>query len=238
MPQRHFFLLCFLPGLDSFGDVPPGTKKDLISVVMEAGGPVEAVQTLLLSDDLLQREAVLAGETGVDQTDPAVLSLQQVKGEEPLPGYLWSGRVDEGASAGGLIEADRIWREYFYYAFRVAHATRTPFLQAWVGFEVGLRNAVAGARAAALKLDPEPYLVAPELGDPEFLRQNLVTDWIAAATPLEALEILDRARWSWITEHEARFSFSDDEVVAYAAKLLLLLRSSRISGGVIESMLI
>jgi len=210
--------------------MPPLNRNELMFLVMETGGPLEAVQTILLSDDLLQREAVLAGEAGADKADPAVLSLQQVKGGEPLPDYLLFAPEDEGESTGRLVDADHIWRNYFHYASRIARSAHTPFLLAWIGFEVGLRNALAEARAVALELDPGPYLVAPELGDSEFPFHHPVTDWAGASSPLEAFEILERTRWNWVTEREAWFSFSDDEVAAYAAKLLLLLRSRRISG--------
>jgi hypothetical protein len=36
------------------------------------------------------------------------------------------------------------------------------------------------------------------------------------------LQAVIRARWAWICEHDAWFSFSDDELAAYAAKLVLL----------------
>jgi hypothetical protein len=104
-------------------------------------------------------------------------------------------------------------------------------LAAWVGFEVGLRNATAKARAEALELDPGNYMVTPELVDPEIRFDNILGDWIAASNPLDGFRVMDRARWNWLTENERWYSFSDDEVAAYTAKLMLLHRWHRILGA-------
>lgn len=235
--RRHFYLLSALPELKSFGIVPPVDGHELLALVVETGGPVEVVRTMLLRDDLLQREAVLAGEIMPEQADVAVLTLEQIKGEEPLPDFLTPGEEGDREAAGHPIAADRIWERYYRHVSYVAQVSGTPFLMAWAGFEVGLRNALAGARAEALGLEPGPYQVAPELGDPKDKFRDIVSGWIAAENPLEALEILDRARWHWTEEHEAWYSFSDDEVAAYTAKLMILHRFRRITGKGMESMI-
>jgi hypothetical protein len=229
--HSHFYLLCVLPDLNGLGSKPPVDRKELSSLVFESGGPTDIVQTLLLSDDLHQREAVLAGETDPGDADMSVLSLEQAKAEAPLPDFLIPEREEESDSAIRAIAVDPIWQNYFQYASGVARIASSQFLQAWVGFEVGIRNALAKARARALELDPGPYVVAEALGDPESSFENVLGDWMAASNPLEALEILDRARWDWVAEHERWYSFSDDEVAAYAVKLMLLHRWQRISAG-------
>jgi hypothetical protein len=228
--KRRFYLLCFLPDLKPFGSVPPINKQELLAVVMESGGPADVVRALLLSDDLLQREAVLAGEIEPDQADMAVLSLQEVNAGQSMPLFLVPEQEDEAETSGILTAGDRIWQRYFQHAAKTARMTHTRFLASWVGFEVGLRNATAKARAEALELDPGHYMVATELSDPEIRFDNILSDWNAAANPLNGLEALDTARWNWLTENERWYSFSDDEVAAYTAKLMLLQRWHRISG--------
>jgi len=228
--KHHFYILCYLPGIKTFHDPPPVSSQELLSVVTESGGPLEIVQLLLLNNDLLQREAVLAGEIEPDDADPAVLSLEQSKGKEPLPDFLISGQVDKNESVNNRFAGDPVWRNYFHYVAEIAENTRSQFLKTWVEFEVGLRNAMAKARAKALKLDPKPYLVAPELENPGLSFENILADWIAASNPLEATEVLDRARWDRLTELERWYSFSSDEIASFTAKLIILKRWWRIIG--------
>jgi hypothetical protein len=228
--KQHFYLLCVLPDLKPFGSVPPINKQELLAVVTESGGPTDVVRVLLMSDDLLQREAVLAGEIELEHADLAVLSLQEDNNKQSLPLFLEPAKEDEPEGSGILIAADRIWRRYFHHAARIARMTHTHFLAAWVGFEVGLRNATAKARAETLELDPGQYLVAPDLADPQIRFDTILAEWIAPSNPLDRLKVLDRTRWDWLAEHERWFSFSDDEVAAYTAKLMILHRWHRISG--------
>jgi len=230
MVKQHFYLLSALPDLKNFRSVPPVTRRELLSMVIESNGPTDVIQALFLSDDLQQREAILAGEIDPDRADLAFLSLQQAKAEEPLPDFLRAEPEDENASAARPIAVDPFWRNYFHFAVGVARRTRTRFLQEWVEFEVGLRNALAEARAEALELDPGPYRVAPELGNPDIPFAPILAEWAAALNPLEAVATLDRARWNWLTGHERWYSFNDDEVAAYTAKLMILLRWQRIAG--------
>ncbi len=223
--------MCVLPDLKPFGSAPPINKQELLTVVTESGGPADVVRTLLLSDDLLQREAVFAGEVEPDHADLAVLSLQVAKDEQSLPLFLAPEQEDEPEASRILIAADRIWRRYFHHAAKIARMTHTHFLAAWVEFEVGLRNATAKARAEALELDSGHYMVAPELSDPEIRFDSILADWIAASNPLNGLKVLDRARWDWLTENDRWYSFSDDEVAAYTAKLMLLHRWHRTLGA-------
>jgi hypothetical protein len=51
-----------------------------------------------------------------------------------------------------------------------------------------------------------------------------VSEWTNAGTPAAGLRVLDTARWQWIKDHDDWFTFSDDEVTAYGAKLMLLQR--------------
>jgi hypothetical protein len=228
--KRHFYILCFLPGIKTFHDPPPVSRQELLSVVKESGGPTPIVQLLFLNDDLIQREAVLAGEIIPDEIDPAVLSHEQVTAKKALPEFLVSGQEKKNETPDNLIAADQIRHNYYHHVSKIAKINRSQFLKGWIEFEVGIRNALANVRAKALKLDPRPYLVAPELENSELSFETILADWNKASNPLEATKVLDRARWDRITELEQWYSFGSDEIFAYTAKLIILQRWRQITG--------
>ncbi|MDZ7697058.1 MAG: hypothetical protein U5R49_09110 [Deltaproteobacteria bacterium] len=182
-----------------------------------------------MADDLLEREAVLSGEIEVEEADLAVLSVSQATDAEPLPSFLISddsaGR--EASRHGPAV--DVIWGAYFSHAAGVAERLASRFLGQWVAYEVGLRNTMVRIRAETLGLDPGPYLIVEELGKSHASFSRELDEWKRAPNPLEGLESLERSRWKWVTEHEPWYEFTDDEVVAYGAKLLVLIRWHRIT---------
>jgi len=223
MTRRNFYLGSSLPPLGDLGTPPPLSPAALAEHVAEFPGPRALVEAVFLGDDLLQREAFLAGE----RTDvaPAVLGLAQVRGEAPLPEFL----VAEEGEAPRRIAADDLWDRYFRHTADVARRRSSAMLAAWVAHEVAMRNALAAERAKALGLEPSDYLVAVDLGAPQTDFALLLSEWTAAADPLAASRVLDQARWTWLLDHEGWFSFTDDEVAAYAAKLMLLDRWHRMA---------
>ena len=227
--RQNFYLMCVLPALKPFGSAPPLNKQKLLALVTESEGPVDIVRSLLLSDDLLQREAVLAGEIEPDDADLAVLTYAQAEDKQPLPHFLAPEQELEHDVTGSPFAMDLIWRRYFRYMVKIARHTRSHFLSGWIEYEVGLRNAMAAARAAKLQLDPKPYLVSPELANPDASFDVELAEWSAEPNPLAALQALDKARWRWLIEQEQWYSFNDDEVAAFTAKLILLQRWHRIS---------
>ena len=221
MSGLNFYLLASLPALGELGHDPPLSLGDFLRHVEHAPKPRAEAEILFLGDDLRQREALLAGE--IAEASPTVLTTAQVRDEEPLPGFL--SAVDE--SGGPALAVDAVWGAYFR---RLADmGRRSGFLAAWVRHEVGLRNALATARAKALGLDVSAYLVEADLGLPADAFALVLGEWSAAATPLAGLRVLDAAHWGWLAEHDAWFTFADDELAAYAAKLMLLHRWKRIA---------
>lgn len=178
---------------------------------------------LFLSADLLQRESFLAGE--IKEVDPIYLTAEQVRNDAPLPLFLVPEPDDQGAS--GRQSVDKIWGAYYRETLRVARSG--SFLSMWVGYEVAMSNALAEARAKALDLDPAEWLVVPELGADGIDFSNLVNEWSSAQTPAAGLRVLDTARWEWLNANDDWFTFSEDEVVAYGAKLMLLKRWDALS---------
>jgi len=223
MPAANYYLLSALPPIGEMGSDPPMTAAAFLEHVAPAGKCRAEAEAIFLGEDLRQREALLAGET--DEAAPAVLSAAQLRDAEPLPGFLAAGGQDDGPAPGALA-VDAVWGAYFRRVSELAR--RSAFLAAWAAYEVGLRNALAVARAKALDLDAQRYLVEPQLGLPAEDFAGVLGEWSAAATPLAGLGVLDAARWRWLVAHDAWFSFADDELAAYAAKLMLLHRWKRI----------
>lgn len=223
MGGRHYYLVTSLPRLGDLGTPPPMTLRDLLEHVAQAPAAAQAVATVLLSDDLMKRQAVLAGET--PQAEAVVLTADQLHDRQPLPDFL----VGPARQAAEAATVDAVWAAYFHHAAEVARQVASGFLAQWVGYEVALRNALAAARAKALELEAADYLVATDLAGAEDDLSAVVGEWAAAPDPLAGLRVLDAARWDWLARHDAWFSFQDDELIAYAAKLLLLHRWQRLT---------
>ncbi|MGC9454020.1 MAG: DUF2764 family protein [Phycisphaerae bacterium] len=226
MGGENFYLLSSLPALNRLGDTPPLSEAELLEKVSGAPGPQRLIEALLLSDDLLQREALLAGE--LEEVSPAVLTPAQARNDEPLPEYLVSSEQTEGESPRAATDA--VWESYFRQVAEVARRAGSRFLTAWVGYEVALRNALAAERARALELEPGQYMVAPDLADESADLDEAISQFSSADNPLAAMKALDQARWSWLNDNEPYYSFADDELAAYAAKLMLMQRWHRLSG--------
>ncbi len=224
MTGENYYLLTFLPALGKPGDDVPISPGSLLEHLRAAPAPRRLAETIFLGDDLLQRFSYMSGET--KEVAPVVLTVQQVRNDQPLPAHL-SG---PGEIPSGRLEADLTWEAYYRHAHSIAQRTNSSFLAAWVGYELALRNALVRARADALDLEPQKYLVLPELAA-EVDVSDAVSQWTFAADPLAGQKVLDSARWDWIMQHENWFTFADDEIAVYAAKLILLVRWQRISSG-------
>ena len=223
MGQRYYFLLTVLPPLGELGVRPAIGLAELRRLAQEYASAGEVVDAILLQRDLLLREAALAGEMA--EPKALVLSDEQVRGEQPLPAFL-AGADDRRRR----IPADAVWEAYYRHLLQVAGRRRCGFLRAWVGFEVALRNGLATERAKTLGLEPDPYLVAPELADPDAATNDVVVAWAAAPDPLAGLRVVDEARADWTMQMSQYFSFGLDEVAAYAQMLLLVARWHGIAG--------
>jgi len=223
MAGDNYYLLTALPGLGELGSVPPLSMGELLEKALAADGDAVLLEALILSDDLLQRQALLAGE--IEEPEPVVLTVPQMRGEEPLPEYL----ALPSKEVTSQFTPDSIWESYYRHASSVADARGSGFLARWVEYEVGLRNALVMARAKALDIDGQEYLVAPDVGSPRDSFAGVISEWTAAPDPFAALRVLDEARWAWLSENDGWFTFSDDELIAYGAKLMLLWRWYRLS---------
>jgi hypothetical protein len=212
---NHYYITA-LPTLGNLGDAPPIRPNQLLSHLADHADARAVASVFFLLDDLLQREAFLGGE--IKDIQPAVLNDRQIRNEEPLPPCL----AEEGEEDGRSIRVDRLWDRYFHHADDVARTNRSPFLKEWIGYEVAMRNALAEERAKRLGLEPTHYMVATDLGQTDEDLSGVIRDWTAASTPLAGHKVLTLARFEWLMRHDAWFSFADDELAAYGAKLMLL----------------
>jgi len=165
----NYYLLTALPGLGDQLDNPiPLSAKELLEHVSGSYQAQALVSAILLGEDLLQRQSFLAGET--KNPSAVVLSDAQMRNEEPLPVYLQTVTAPENAT--GVADnflLDRLWEAYYRYCKEVAEKCNSAFLSGWVGYNVGLNNALAAARARNLGLEIESYLVAADLeGEDDF----------------------------------------------------------------------
>jgi hypothetical protein len=223
----NYYLLANLPGLGDQLDSPiPLSPKELLEHVSGSSVAEALVKAILLGEDLLQRQSFLAGET--PEPEAIVLSEAQIHNEEPLPVYLQEVIASENtANMADNFLLDRLWEAYYRYCKEVAQRYSSAFLSGWVGYNVGLNNALATARARALGLEVEDYLVAVDLAGEDDLA-SVVNEWSGASEPLGGLLVIDTARWEWLMAHEVWFSFSDDELAVYTAKLMLQTRWQRL----------
>lgn len=222
-----YYILSLLKTPDDLGSPPPMTLPDFLDHVREIDGNTSLIEAIFLSDDLLQHQAYLSGE--LENFDPVVLSEAQIKDEEPLPDYLSTQAIEDDLQN----PIDSLWANYYQHALDVANDRGgSDFLKKWIAFEIGLRNALVMARAKSLGLDPYSHMVVDDIGSAKDEFDSLVIEWSSASDPLEGLRVLDRARWRWINENDDWFGFSDDELAAYAAKLILLKRWKRLSGEI------
>ncbi len=225
--RRHYYLLSALAALEPMGSVPPMSKLEFFEQVIDSNGPAETVEMILLSDDLVQYESLLAEDIEPDRTDMAVLSIDKTDNEAILPDFLLpEDQTDEQENK--RMFSDSLWSRFFHHAASIAKSRQSSFLKAWIGFEVGLRNALVEARAQVLELDSAGYLVASQLADNDTDYSFIISAWSAASNPLAAMEALDKARWEWLEERGKWYSFSACEIEVYAARLVLLHRWRRI----------
>ncbi len=217
MSNRYFFILTALPTLPDLGEAPPMDLREFRQLTCEEAQAAAMVDAVLLEQDLLSREAVLAGE--IEQADGVVLTNEQVAGDEPLPEFL-TGPADRQHR----VAADAMWEAYYRYVRRSAAKYNSPFLREWTGFEVTLRNALAEERANKLGLDVHDYLIADDLVDETESMTEAVSAWAEAPDPLSALKVLDQRRRQWLEEHSRYFTFAVDELLAYARELVLVNR--------------
>ncbi len=216
MRTDRYYYLSALPAPGDLGSAAPMGPAQLLEHLGEETPRGRLVGTVFLLGDLLEREAFLAGE--IEEVDPAVLTVRQARNEAALPDFL----APQAEPEPETTVTDALWEAYFRHTAEVGRTLGSPLLCRWVGFEAALRNALAEARAKRLGIEGTAYLVAADLAETGEDFSTVLSEWAAAPTPLAGLRATLRARWDWLAVNDAWFSFSDDELVAYALRLMLL----------------
>jgi hypothetical protein len=229
---KDYYILSMLPTIESLGAPAPMTPREFLALFEHEDPVRELIAAIFLSDDLLQRQAALAGGE-LNGFTPSVLSRSQLSGETDLPETLLPVSGDDAMRF--VAPEDALWETYYQWLHTLATGSRSAFLREWIGFEVGLRNALAVRRAAELDLDTGGYTLAEDLGRDEDEFTAILNDLQSADGPLDQKETLDLARWAWLDENDAWFSFGDDEILAYAVRLLLTTRWERINDALDEA---
>jgi len=222
MIADNYYEITSLPALGELSSAPPLTLRQFLARLENNPSAYGIVETLVLHDDLLERQGFLSGE--IKEVKPTVLTAAQIRNEEPLPEYL---AIRQESTRP--IETDDIWDNYFRYAIKIAQRFKSEFLRTWVGFEVALRNALVVERSQALGLEPQFYLVAEDLQSDEEDFSSLINDWRSAQTPLVGLQILLKHKWNWINKNDPYFTFGTDELAVYCLRLMLLTRWYRLT---------
>ena len=221
MATYNYYILTSLPALEE-NEKPPVTPLELLEKVQQSGGPAELISAIILQDDLTKMYALKSGE--IEEAEFAVLTDEQAGEEEALPEYLEIQQDDKRKAP-----EDTLWQRYFEFADETAERFRSSFTKKWLKFEISLRNGLTEARAKKLKYDTSDYLLCKDLFYDSDDVKSIVDEWSAAPNPLAGFEVLEKARWQWLNENDNWFTFSDNELAAYTAKLLLLDRKSRLS---------
>lgn len=111
---------------------------------------------------------------------------------------------------------------------REGQGTTHPFVRAWRDRETRLRNAIVRQRAARLGIDAGTQLRPAEGFD--LYTVKAVEEAFARVSPAERELELDRFRWAVLDELGGLNPFALTAVLAYALKLRLAERWSRLEG--------
>ncbi len=138
---------------------------------------------------------------------------------------------------------DAVSREDYEDLSFVVHGepgkAKNQFVRDWLCRETLLRNAIVRNRAARLGVEPEPFLKYcefyesyPDEAASEILRRSHDSQ-AGETTPLDRELALDRFRWETIEEMAVFDAFGMPAVLAFALKLNLSVRWSRMkeTGG-------
>ena len=93
----------------------------------------------------------------------------------------------------------------------------------WRQWESSLRNQLVGLRAKSKGVEAEPYQVeAPLIAATE----QIAREAFDQESPLQAEDILNRARWSYLDELEVVHYFDIEKILVYSLRLQILQRKA------------
>ncbi len=222
------YLLSALPALpaEPGGGVSMAPSKLASLCSEEDAKTAELVRALLMEFDLRAMERI---EFGVEPSESAVHTEAQLKERSDMPEWLKDALASERGD--GNFSFDGVWRAYYEMLASVARGSGSKFLERWVSWEVGLRNAVARTRATRLGLSAEDVGV-------EGISEEHPSEYRPAVDALishmdggfDAWREMDRSlamlRLGKARELAPPFTFNLDELLSYIVQFVVLRGSS------------
>ena len=123
---KDYYILSMLPTIESLGAPAPMTPREFLALFEHEDPVRELIAAIFLSDDLLQRQAALAGGE-LNGFTPSVLSRSQLSGETDLPETLLPVSGDDAMRF--VAPEDALWETYYQWLHTLATGSRSAFLR-------------------------------------------------------------------------------------------------------------
>ena len=211
MAGLNYYLLSALPSLGELGAAPPLSYREFLITIKGNRRAHYFSEVLAIQNDLLLWSDAATGRPAAEQ--PLVLASNDL-GKLDFFRRFFPWRQEDPVTSC-------LHEEYYRAAHEAASRRGSRFISDWVRYEVGLLNSLGSVRAQRQAVEFTPRLTELQL-DEDY--SPVVDAWRSAEHPSLAAAIVEAARWSWIAQNDDWFLFTDDELIAYAAKLLSLLR--------------
>ncbi len=214
------YLLTALPPVSRRTE-PPVLSVAEFRAMIPAGALATLVDAVLTADDLRLWPGLVADAS--DQPPPVVLEPAVMRGESS---------ADQALGEWPRAEGDERLLGYWEWVRTQAQDHASQSLAEWVAWEVLVAGTVRAWRAQTHGSDGTwppalSALASSDAGD-QALASELAGALRQAEDPLAVQTLIDDIRWRWLDDHDHRFTFRDDEVVLYAARLALAWRWHRI----------
>lgn len=216
--MKWYYLLASLPTLQpDFQNQPPLTvSKFWLKIQEEACDLRELVQVILLEKDLLALEQVYAKR----QPSQVATIPADLLNRFPLEPSLRDSYLP--AEIASVFKGEKwpqeAWPTYYKYAAGISQKYKSV-LSDWFAWELGLKKNFKERRGQNQSEDV--WQEVPISKDWQKEHSGLVDSYYKSENPLEAENMLDKARWDKISQMYIPFSFDTDEIVGYTVKLLL-----------------
>lgn len=221
--MKKYYLLASLPPLSFVYNEQPAIsiQKFWRKMLGENASIAELVRSILLQQDIANMEKIANGYAPVFAGTISLEKLQKAKSDtnllrDDVPQGVWESLSFEKWQP-------TVWVHLYNYQNEIAHK-HNSCAKDWLEWEVGLRKYLANVRAESLGTSLSGNLLVKAVEDSPFDYQKIVSDYHKQTSPLESEKFLDLERWKFADSLAIPYSFSDDEIVVYAIKLLILER--------------
>ncbi|MDA3864970.1 MAG: DUF2764 family protein [Deltaproteobacteria bacterium] len=219
--MKYYRLMTSLPPVK--GDLKstsiPSLSKITHQIFSEVGGrDKDLVSSILWFVDTANAEAILFEKDFFRKS--GTLSREDFENKLDLPPFLDNiFRMEQGVVQKEIL-LKKLWESYFNALIEISRKYNSKFLQGYTEMEIGLRNAVAAARAKKLGIEEGKIQIFN--GKNSFQYGSLVLRASEAKDPQERELVIDKARLAYYLELEGIDPFSIDAVLAYLAKAMVI----------------